>query len=122
MHDHTLAKFDRCIELCWSARDTAQSTLFGHCIEEGGAHVAPDHLRIMVDCMQICQSAADFMTRNSAHHAPVCAACAEICAACAASCEAIGGEHMMKCAAACLACAESCRAMAAGTEAGAVAS
>ena len=98
-----------CIRLCWECRHECQDMLFSHCLEQGGPHTAADHVKIMADCIQICQTAADFMTRGSALHQSVCAACADICEACAESCEEI--EGMESCAAACRRCAESCRAM-----------
>lgn len=107
MHPHTDRAFDECIELCWSCRDTCQSTLFAYCLEHG--HTQRDHVRVMADCIQICQTSADFMTRNSPLHAATCRACAEVCDACANSCEAIGDVEMRKCAEICRRCAESCR-------------
>ena len=100
-----------CIELCWECRTACQNTLFTHCLEEGGAHLESGHVRIMADCVQICQAAADSMTRNSPVHQAICAACAEICEACAVSCEELEGEHMKKCARLCRDCADSCRTM-----------
>ena len=107
MHPHTDRAFDECIELCWSCRDTCQSTLFAYCLEHG--HTQRDHVRVMADCIQICQTSADFMIRNSPLHAATCRACAEVCDACANSCEAIGDVEMRKCAEICRRCAESCR-------------
>ncbi len=98
-----------CIELCWTCRNECNETLFNHCLEEGGKHVAPEHVRLMSDCIQICQTAADFMTRQSPMHEATCAACADICEACAKSCEAIGGEQMKRCADVCRKCSKSCR-------------
>src|SRR5688572_22077379 len=72
MHHHTDPALHGCIELCWSCRDTCQSMLFNHCLAKGGPHVAPDHVRLMTDCIQICQTSADFMTRNSALHSHIC--------------------------------------------------
>jgi hypothetical protein len=111
MHHHTDPALHECIELCWSCRDTCQSMLFNHCLIEGGPHLAPDHVRLMADCVQICQTSADFMTRNSAMHAHTCAACAKVCDACAESCEALGDEDMRRCAEMCRRCADSCRLM-----------
>lgn len=112
MHHHTDPKLHHCIELCWSCRDTCQSLLFNHCLDHG--HTRPEHVRLMMDCIQICQAAADFMNRNSPLHAHVCKACAEICEACAVSCEAMGGDmEMARCAAVCRRCAQSCREMSA---------
>jgi hypothetical protein len=100
-----------CIQQCWDCRDTCQSTLYNYCLEQGGHHVEQAHVRVMADCVQICQTAADFMTRGSELHAAVCLACAEVCEACAESCEAMDDESMDICARACRDCAESCRRM-----------
>jgi hypothetical protein len=100
-----------CISECWTCRDACQSTLYNHCLDVGGQHVMTAHVRIMADCIQACQTAADFMTRGSNHHAAICTACADVCEACAESCEALDDNHMRACAEACRSCAESCRSM-----------
>jgi hypothetical protein len=66
---------------------------------------------LMLDCIQMCQTAADFMDRESALHAYTCEACAAVCDACAESCARINSQPMQKCAEVCRKCAESCRAM-----------
>jgi hypothetical protein len=112
-HQHSNPDIDRCIQLCWSCRDSCQSTLFTYCIEKGGHHVQAAHVRLMADCIQICQTSADFMTRNSQLHAVTCAACATVCEACARSCETMGDDAEMRaCAQICRDCAQSCREMA----------
>lgn len=110
MH-HNHGPMKDCIELCWKCRTECQDTLFNHCLEEGGKHLEPEHVRLMADCIQICQASADAMTRHSSMHASICTACAEICEACAKSCEKIGGEHMKACAETCRQCAKACRDM-----------
>lgn len=100
-----------CILICWQCRDTCIKTLYTHCLYEGGKHVEPEHVKLMNDCIEICQLAADFMTRQSSLHVVVCASCADVCEACARSCEAVGGNHMQGCAEICRRCAESCREM-----------
>ena len=78
-------------------------------------HVAETaHLRLLLDCADICQTSADFMLRGSEKHALTCGTCVEICVACAEKCEPIGKEDsMMKnCAEVCRNCAESCKHMA----------
>lgn len=98
-----------CINNCQTCHATCLNHLSTHCLEMGGAHVAPDHFLLMLDCAQICAVSADFMLRGSKHHAHICAECAEICEQCAASREALG--DMQECADACRACAGSCRMM-----------
>ncbi len=100
-----------CITLCWECRTECQETLFNHCLQEGGKHAEAEHAKLMMDCIQACQTAADFMTRNSRLHASECVVCADVCEACAESCERIGGEHMKACAEICRRCAQSCREM-----------
>jgi hypothetical protein len=85
-----------------------------HCLTAGGAHAAPDHIRLLLDCAQICATSADFMTRDSSLHNRVCGVCADVCDACAASCRSVSDDAMMRaCIEACERCAASCRAMAA---------
>lgn len=100
-----------CLDACQSCHVTCLSMVMNHCLEAGGAHVAPAHVKIMLDCAQICATSVDFMARGSEHHRHICRECAEICRACAASCEKLDG--MEDCVAACLRCAEACEKMAA---------
>lgn len=99
------------ITICWQCRDTCQDVLYNHCFKMGGKHVQEDHVKIMTDCIEICQTAADFMRRNSRLHPSACRTCADVCEACADSCERIGGAEMQRCADICRSCAESCREM-----------
>lgn len=100
-----------CIANCNDCRDECEKVLFQHCLEMGGEHLAQEHVRIMADCVEICQAAANFMLRGSSMHGDVCRACANICKECAESCDQIGGEEMERCADVCRECAESCREM-----------
>ena len=112
MHNIDLSSDIRnCIEHCWKCRAHCEKTLYHICLAEGGDHVEQEHVRLMADCIQICQTAADFMTRGSALSATVCGACAEVCHACADSCENIGSEEMQECARHCRECAETCDEM-----------
>jgi len=88
-----------------------------HCLQMGGRHAEAGHIRKLMDCAEICNSAASFMLRGSDEHAKTCAVCAEICIHCAESCERIAGDDatMKKCAEMCRRCATSCERMAAVT-------
>jgi len=84
-----------------------------HCLGKGGEHANADHIKLLQDCAEICQTAANFMTRQSTLHPETCRVCAEVCEQCAASCEQFGDDDVMRrCAEACRRCAESCREMA----------
>lgn len=100
-----------CIEACSECHDVCQQMVFQHCLQLGGKHAEPEHLKLMTDCIQICHTAADFMLRASPRHTLVCDVCAEICEACADDCERIG--EMEECVEVCRHCAECCREMAA---------
>ncbi len=100
-----------CKQLAWACRETCQRTLFKYCLQMDGEHSAPRHVKTMIDCIQICQVAADFITRESENHTSVCETCATICDKCVTSCEMLGGEHMQACANACRKCADMCRKM-----------
>jgi hypothetical protein len=98
-----------CIEACNECRDECETTLFQHCLKQGGKHVEQAHVKLMADCIEICQTATHFMLRGSDQHKAVCGICADICEACAESCEKIGSEEMKNCAEACRQCAKTCR-------------
>lgn len=92
--------------------DTCRATLFEHCLPEGGRYTQPTHVQRMMDCIEMCKTNIDFMTRGSKMHGLVCGACAELCLACAESCEAIKDAVMRHCAAVCRNCAAACAEMA----------
>ena len=100
-----------CMDACHECNVTCLHMAMNHCVETGGQHTQPAHVKIMFDCAQICAAAIDFMACNSAHRQHICRDCAEICRACAASCEGLDG--MEDCAAACRKCADACDRMAA---------
>ena len=83
---HLSLEMRTCIEECLRCHATCLGMAMNHCPEQGGKHVEPSHMRLML-------------------------ACAEICEECARSCEQVGG--MEECVQACRRCAESCRKMAA---------
>ncbi|BCI72012.1 ferredoxin [Sphingomonas paucimobilis] len=111
MQHQTSIEMQACIDACHDCHMTCLSMAMNHCLEVRGRHVEPQHMRIMLDCAQICSVALDFMARSSEHHGHICRECAEICRACAASCQKVG--DMDECVAACLRCAEACEKMAA---------
>ena len=103
-------QMDECIEACNDCRDECEKMLFQHCLKVGGKHVEQKHIQLMADCVEICQTAANFMLRGSDNATATCGVCAEICDSCADSCEELDG--MEDCAKTCRECAETCRSMA----------
>jgi hypothetical protein len=104
------AKMDACIEDCLDCHRTCVETL-SYCLQQGGKHAEAEHVTLMLDCAEMCQTAANFMMRMSPLHERTCLTCAEICERCAADCASFDDETMRLCADACASCAESCREM-----------
>lgn len=103
-----------CIDDCQSCHSICLATI-QHCLQMGGKHAAADHLRLMMDCAEICQTSANFMLRGSNLHAETCRACAEVCDRCAEDCARVsdGQDQMMqRCVDACRRCSKSCHQMA----------
>jgi hypothetical protein len=110
---HMNERMQDCVDRCNECREACLTTM-AHCLEKGGRHASVQHITLLVDCAEICQTSANFMSRGSKLHAGVCGQCAEVCEACARSCEEMGDDaEMRRCAEACRACAQSCREMAA---------
>lgn len=96
----TLEKLSAC-------HDTCLSMAINHCLEMGGAHARPQHMRLMLDCVEICGLAHGAILRKSQFHALILSLCADICETCAKACAALG--DMEECVAACRACMTACR-------------
>jgi hypothetical protein len=110
MHTDLDASTLRCVDDCLACYSTCRSMAANHCLEHGGEHVYPPHMRLMLACAELCRAAADLMLLSSPHHTRLCAVCAEACEDCAQSCEALG--DMQACVQACRRCARSCSEMA----------
>jgi hypothetical protein len=106
-------QMQECIDNCTRCHAICVETTT-HCLEKGGRHAEAGHIRLLMDCAQICATSADFMLRGSDLHRRTCGACAEVCARCADDCERLADDDMMRrCAEECRRGAESCRKMAA---------
>ena len=81
-----------------------------HCLEMGGEHARPQHLRLMLDCAGLCAFTADALGRKSQFHTRFAALCAEVCETCEKDCETLG--DMEDCVQACRTCAARCRQVA----------
>ncbi|MGX5735671.1 four-helix bundle copper-binding protein [Bosea thiooxidans] len=103
---HTATAIDQAL-FCYK---TCHGMAMTHCLEMGGRHAEPAHLRLMAACAEICRTTAHLLLMNSEHGKHLCPECAEVCEACAADCERIG--DMEPCVAACRSCAQACQALA----------
>ncbi len=105
-------QMQECIDNCTRCHAICVETM-DHCLQKGGRHAEAGHIRLMLDCAQICATSADFMLRGSDLHGRTCGVCAEVCERCAEDCERMADDDMMRqCAEACRRCADECRRMA----------
>lgn len=111
---HTRDAMRRCIDNCLEAHAVCLEAV-SHGLARGGEHGRPDHVRVLLDCAEMCATTADFMLRGSALHARVCDVCAAVCQACAEACRRVRDDPiMLGCAEVCRRSEESCREMAGG--------
>jgi hypothetical protein len=82
------------------------------CLAVGGKHAERDRINLLMDCVRICITNADFITRNSKYYPQTCGICADICDECGDVCDRFDDDFMKECASVCRRCAESCREMA----------
>jgi hypothetical protein len=100
-----------CIELCGDCHKACLETSM-YCLQQGGRHAEANHVRLMFDCAEICQTSANFMQRGSDLHVFTCGACAAVCRRCAEDCQRMSDDlRMAACAEMCRRCAESCQRM-----------
>ena len=110
---HTDDEMTKCIQLCRDCNAMCIRTM-AHCLKLGGRHAASDHIRLLVDCAQMCAITADYMLRESPFHDRVCRLCSDLCKLCAKDCEQVAGDDQMvkQCIEMCRKCADSCERMA----------
>lgn len=110
---HTDDEMAKCIQLCQDCHALCTQTI-GHCLKLGGRHAAPDHIHLLLDCAQLCETTAEYLLRGSSFHERMCGLCAEVCRQCAENCvQVAGGDQIVKkCAEMCRQCAGSCERMA----------
>lgn len=102
---------ENCIDNCLECYRVCLETV-KYCLEKGGKHAEAGHIKTLMDCVQACQTSADFMIRGSEMHAKTCGVCAEACRRCAEECEKMADDRQMqKCAEVCRRCADSCEEM-----------
>jgi hypothetical protein len=102
---------EECISNCLRCYQICAQTL-ALCLRAGGSHADETHIRLLIDCLEVCKLSADFMIRGSQLHAHSCAVCSVVCNRCAQDCENFEEEFMKECAQACRQCEESCKDMA----------
>jgi hypothetical protein len=94
------------INILQQCHATSLSMATVHCLEMGGEHARPQHIRLMLDCAAICAFTSDAIARKSQFHNRFAASCADVCNTCADDCDNIGG--MAKSVEICRSCATAC--------------
>ena len=100
-----------CIQNCIQCAQVCEQ-MIQYCLNKGGSHADPAHIRRLQDCVDICTTSARFMIRGSDMHSATCGVCAQACQACAEDCEKMADDEMMQlCAEICRRCADTCQKM-----------
>ena len=103
---------EQCIDDCLDCHGICLESV-DYCLKMGGRHAEHSHIRLLLDCSELCQTCTDFMLRGSDFSARICELNAEVCDLCAESCDQFSDDENMKaCADVCRRTAESCRQMA----------
>jgi hypothetical protein len=108
MHGTTQSE-NSCIESCLHCYRTCASMAMTHCLELGGAHADPKHIRLLMTCAELCRATAHLLVLHSAQYKEVCFECSHICSVSAIECERLG--DMEECVVACRECAKCCDIM-----------
>ncbi|MBI4496808.1 MAG: four-helix bundle copper-binding protein [Chloroflexi bacterium] len=62
---------EECINSCWQT--------LSYCLDKGGQHVQANHMRLLMDCAEICETADDYLMRNSAITGRITPIVADVC-------------------------------------------
>lgn len=84
----------------------------GHLLRQGGDLADAHHIRLLSDCVELCQTVSNFLLRGSPFGKRTAALCAEICRQCADELNGSTDAVIQTCAQACGDCAEACEAVA----------
>ena len=99
-----------CGQICLDCLRICSETISG-CLSKGGKHAHVGQITVLMDCILVCETTANFLNRGSELSTKICEVCVEACERCAKSCEGWGDAEMDKCADECRSCAEGCRSM-----------
>ena len=97
-------EMQQCIQDCLDCHAVCMQTAEA-CRQAGGEHAHDEHVYMLLDCADMCLTAAHFMQHNSPLYGYTCQACMQVCNHCAGECERMGDND---CANACRTCAQSC--------------
>ena len=102
------AEMRECLARCLECHSICMETVT-YSLEMGGRYAAVEHVRLLLDCAELCKAAVDFISRGSDLYKRVCGLCAQACDLCARSCESVRDPETNRCAEVCRDCASSAR-------------
>jgi hypothetical protein len=112
--EHISEEMRHCIDDCQECAAICLETS-NHCLMLGGRHAEAGHIRLLLDCAEVCQTTAGLLLRASALYRLQTGVCAEACRQCASSCDQFPEDATMQlCTRICRKCAESCDLTAGG--------
>lgn len=100
----------QCIDECTRTHQVCL-TAAGHALRHGGDENTNHVIRVLSDCVEIAQTAANFMLRGSPNHRKLCGTCAGICREVAKECGAFDDDVMKQVVRTATSCAEACEAV-----------
>ena len=104
------SSYQTCIEICNRCAEVCEQCLAA-CLKEEDTNMMAECIRLDLDCVSVCRTAATLMLLESNHANAMCQLCADVCTACAEECEKHDMDHCQKCAAMCRDCAAECMSM-----------
>lgn len=104
-------KYQTCIDACNECFESCEFCATSD-LREQEVKSMTRCIQLNRDCADICETASQFMSRDSEYSKKTCAICADICNECAEEYEKYADmEHCRMCAQACRRCAEECHKM-----------
>ena len=97
-------EIQQCIQDCLNCHAVCVRTADA-CRQAGGDHAKDEHIYVLLDCADMCLTAAHFMQHNSPLYGYACQAAMQVANHCAGECEQMGDDD---CANACRNAASSC--------------
>jgi hypothetical protein len=94
------------LEDCEACHRVCMHSAMTQCLEQGGEHVEPNHFRLLMTCVNVCNATATSIAGGFDIQEQLCRLCAEVCRACAESCRRVG--DLEDCVDVCERCARSC--------------
>ena len=83
-----------------------------HCLDKGGKHAEPSHIKLMMETADMCNINASFLLQEAKHAKEHCKLCATVCEDCSEACGSFSDDSKMKMMSENLKkCADSCRNM-----------